>query len=106
MELKFYNRVLQLPFSDDPPVDAVARDLLDNTDFESNKIHFRPKPRLQTSCYDHNIVSIPDYGVFVRQSNEMNFQEYMLLIEDKNPSRGFNHAEYQLTGEIRVSYFT
>jgi|ERR1700733_10056174 len=104
---KFYNRVIQIHnFADEPPVDSVARDLLDCTDYESVKLHFRPKPKMRMIWKSHNVSSEPDYGVFSGKSKGQNPSEYLLLVEDKCPGlHGFFQLERQLSGEMLLAAY-
>jgi len=89
---KFYNRTLQLlQFPDEPPVDSVARDLLDAADMEGNVVHFRPKPHMNDEWKGHNIASVPDYGIYIAP-----YESLMIIVEDKG-------AEHQLAGEMFVT---
>ena len=104
---KFYNRVIQIHnFVDEPPVDSVARDLLDCTDYESMKLHFRPKPKMRMTWRLHNISSESDYGVFSGMLKGQNRPEYLLLVEDKCPGYGGAlRSERQLSGEMLLAAY-
>ena len=101
----FFQRLLQLTiFDDEPPVDAVASDLLTYSGFESDNIHFRPRPRLRFTCLSHHVTSIPDYGVFIDGYIGPPANEYLVVVEDKAPS-GYErqYRECQLCGEMLAS---
>jgi hypothetical protein len=101
----FFNRLLQLTiFDDEPPVDAVASDLLTYSGFESDNIHFRPRPRLRFTCLSHHVTSIPDYGVFIDRSVGPPANEYLVVVEDKAPGDyERQYRECQLCGEMLAS---
>jgi hypothetical protein len=107
IQRKFYNRVIQLyDFKDEPPVDLVARDLLDCTDYESTKLHFRPKPKMKMVWRSHNITSESDYGVYSDRSRGQTPSEYLLIVEDKRPGeKGALQPERQLAGEMLVAVY-
>lgn len=104
---KFYNRVVQLyDFADEAPVDSVAKDLLDYTDYESVKLHFRPKPKMKMTWKLHNVSSESDYGVYSDRSRGQNPSEYLLLVEDKRPGLGgVLQPERQLSGEMLLAAY-
>jgi hypothetical protein len=101
----FFNRLLQLTiFNDEPPVDAVTSDLLTYSGFESENIHFRPRPRLRFTCLLHNVTSIPDYGVFIDRPSGPPAYEYLVVVENKAPSTcDTQYKECQLCGEMLAS---
>jgi len=107
VQRKFYNRVVQIHgFADEPPVDSVARDLLDYTDYESIKLHFRSKPKMRMTWKSHDVSSEPDYGVYSGISRGQDQPEYLLLVEDKCPGSGsFFQLERQLSGEMLLAAY-
>ena len=104
---KFYNRVIQIQnFTNDSPVDSVARDLLDCTDYESMKLHFRPKPKMRMTWKSHNVSSEPDYGVFYGTPREQYQPKYLLLVGNKRPGYGSPlQSERQLLGEMLLAAY-
>jgi len=104
---KFYNRVIQLyDFADEPPVDSVVKDLLDYTDYESNILHFRPKPKMKMEWKGKMISSESDYGVYSDRSRGQNPAEYLLVVEDKRPGLGgVLQPERQLAGEMLIAAY-
>ena len=103
-QIPFFNRLKQLSkFSDEPPVDSIAYDLLNYTGFESEYIHYRPKPHLEITWRDHEISSEADYGVFKGLLEDL-FVEYMLIIEDKSyKAKVYQNGECQLFGEMLLA---
>ena len=98
----FYNHLSQLSlFNDELPVDAVSHDLLLFTGFESQKLHFRPKPRLAITWREHRITSEADYGVYKLPLKGKGLTVYLAIVENKSGSKGWDWAvEHQLFGEL------
>jgi len=98
IQRKFYNRVVQLyDFSDEPPIDSIAKDLLDYTDYEGMKLHFKPKPKMRMTWKSRDVSSESDYGVYSDRSRGQNPSEYLLLVEDKRPDSGGGHTSARKT---------
>lgn len=107
IQRKFYNRAVQFyDFADEPFVDSVAKDLLDYTDYEGTKLHFRSKPKMKMTWKSHDVSSESDYGVYSDRSRGQNPPEYLLLVKDKCPSSGgVFQSERQLSGEMLLAAY-
>ncbi|KAJ3397820.1 hypothetical protein HDU92_002492 [Lobulomyces angularis] len=100
-QLIFFNKLMQLnKFRDEPPVDAIAYELLNNIGYEGLILHFRPKPHLEFKWQGYEIASVPDYGVYVGDDIE-EFAEYLLIVKDKPAGKySYLKGECQLFGEM------
>jgi len=107
MQRAFFNRLVQLStFSDEPPVDSVAHDLLTYTGYEDEVLHFRPKPHLEMVWQGHDITSEADYGVYSERSRGTTSTEYLVVVEDKpEKRRSYQGGECQLYGEMFLAGF-
>ena len=102
----FYRRVVQVTESkDEPPVDLVISELLEASDFESNELHFRPRPHLEMEWKGKCISSEPDFGVYSDESRESEILEYMMVVEAKRAKATSLQPERQLCGEMLVASY-
>ena len=101
----FLNRLVQLQrFTDEPPVDQVARDLLTFSGFESELLHFRSRPHLEIEWRSYKISSEADFGVYSDRPGFGPYAEYVVVVENK-PEAGpsLTKSECQLFGEMFVA---
>ena len=105
-QIPFFNRLLQInTFTDEPPVDSIAFDLLNHIGFESRILHFRPRPQIKARWRDYYIASEADFGVFASRSRSLPLLlEYVLIVE-YNPTTCsiYQNGECQLYGEMLLS---
>jgi hypothetical protein len=100
----FYRRVVQVSESkDEPPVDMVIFELLDASKFESDKLHFRPRPHLEIEWRNKRISSEPDFGIYSDESRKDDILEYMMVVEAKRFKVNSLQPERQLCGEMLVA---
>ncbi|KAK9736888.1 hypothetical protein K7432_018499 [Basidiobolus ranarum] len=104
----FFNRLNQLRyFPDEPPVDSVAYDLLTYSGFESEILHFRPRPHLELSWNDKEISSEADFGVYSGNFTDFLNAKYFVVVENKAEKRNvYQGGECQLCGEMLLAATT
>lgn len=85
-------------------MDSVAYDLLTYSGFESELLHFRPRPRLELLWNDKEISSDADFGVYSDNPKEFVTAKYFVVVGDKADKRKvYKGGECQLCGEMLLA---